>query len=128
MGCMWAQASAFTVHLGVKGSPITPELYGQAAYEIPALAWMKLQEVPSLIGMIGAMLSQSYRSSLRRVGAFMTGIAATILACLYGVFAVFSHDAEQGAHVFYICTVVGIPMTMFCAVAAGRHFFWGADA
>lgn len=128
MACLWAQAGAFTVHLGLKGSPITPELYGQAAYDIPALAWMKAQEIPALIGLVGAIMSQSLMPGRRRLGALLAGAGATALSCLFGVFAIFARDAEQGAHVFYICTVVGLPLTIACAVTAGRHFFWGAEA
>lgn len=128
MFCLGMQASAFTVELGLRGSPITPELYGRAAYEIPAVAWMKAQEIPSMLGVLGAVLSQSDRAAHRRTGALLAGLAATALTCLFGIFVLFARSAEQGAHVFYLCLFVGLPLTFLCAVTAGRHFFWGEDA
>ena len=74
MFCLWAQASAFTVELGLHGSPITPELYGRAAYEIPAVAWMKAQEIPAAIACIGFVLSQSDKPRRRRFAAFLAAL------------------------------------------------------
>lgn len=125
MFTLYAQANGFTVFLAQHGSPITPELYGEAAYEIPAILWMKAQEWPAGAACLGALASQSKASLWRRLGAAMTWFGAVLLSALFVVFAYFAKGAEQGAHVYYLCLYAGLPLTAGSAVIAGRYFFWG---
>jgi len=91
------------------GSPVTPEIYGEMVWTIPALVWVGLQLCISLVALTGAVLA------MPRV----TCIGATLVASLMAFFAAAAILAGAGGTilVFGAGGWVG-PVSLACAVVA----------
>ena len=124
---MFAMAQMFGAEVAYGGSPIRPETYGEAVYEIPALVWVAIQMNAALLAMAGAVI---FAASVRfaRAGAFMMGLGNSILAALFAMFGVLAAGATDGALVRYMSLGPGVMVASACAILGGRFFFWGDRA
>lgn len=121
---VFAMAQMFGADVAYSGSPITPQTYGQAVYEIPALVWVGLQMNAALFGVIGGLMFAASRR-LSRAGAFLIGTGNTMLVALFATFGIMAQSAPDGALLKYMSMTVGIGGAGYFAVLGGRLFFWG---
>ena len=124
--CMFAVATSFGVEIAHGGSPITPEQYGAAVYEVPALVWVYTQQHAALIGLAGAFaMLTGWRTRLWALVACAGNLG---LAALFGAFAVLAAQAGHESLVYHICAFGAGPLAFAASVYAGRHFVWGDRA
>lgn len=100
---------AFVVWWG--GSPITPELYGPAVYNFPALAWCGVQFLGAAVAAFGAC---SRRPIVMAIGACLSAV-------VYSGFAAMAAGAAQGTIVQAASMWVGMPLS----VASAGIGIWG---
>lgn len=93
------------------GSPVTPEIYGELVWTIPALVWVGLQLSISAIACVGCATGRATVAAIGAglVAALMTFFAAAaILAGAGGTILVFGAGGWVG------------PVSLACAVTAWR--------
>lgn len=108
--CFATMAAGFGYDVWRGGSPITPELYGEQVYAIPALVWIGIQEKSALLAFGGAMMVAS-AGRWMRTGAICAAVGNGLLLTLFAVFCWLSADASMGRLMFYLCLCCGLPMT-----------------
>lgn len=109
--CFATMAAGFGYEVMHGRNPITPELYGDRVYRIPAIVWVGIQEKAGLIALLGAMLVAG-RSRWMQTGAGLACVGYAILTGLFALFCVYAADAQQGRLMFYLCLACGVPMTL----------------
>lgn len=114
------------------GSPITPEQYGQAVYDIPALVWVAFQCGGAMLGVIGAVMVAACDVSdplpLRgRIGALVCGVGNLALMIMFSVFALLSRDAEAGILLHSLTKFPGTWIYGAFAVLSLRLVIWGDE-
>lgn len=113
---MLAMAMHYGMAIWREGSPITPELYGPAAYYIPAIWWAAAQ-------MTGAGMAAAGSVWRHRAGPLIMAAGGALSAAVYLVFIVMARQAEQGTLVQSAGICVALPFsigTMLAGLGA-RH-------
>lgn len=114
------------------GSPITPEQYGEAIYEIPAVVWAAFQGGGAILGMIGAVMvaASDHRDPLplfARVGALLCSIGNIALTAMFIVFAFLSREATAGILLHSLTKFPGTLIFGGFTVLALRLVIWGDE-
>lgn len=125
-------ASDFGLLVWEGGSPITPEQYGQAVYDIPALVWAAVQGGGALVGLIGAIMVAAAPGHVRislmgRIGALICGLGNLALAAMFTIFAFLSRNADAGILLHSLTKFPGTWIYLFFAVASLRLVIWGDE-
>jgi len=103
-------AAIFGYSVLAYGSDVTPEIYGSAVYEIPALAWVTVQLTSGMIASLGCWFD---RPQVAAIGA--SGTAALIL-----FFAVSSIGTPHGTILTAGALGWNGPLATLCAFVAWR--------
>lgn len=114
------------------GSPITPEQYGAAIYEIPALTWAAFQGGGAILGMLGAIMvaaSDDHKpiNGIGRIGALICALGNLALMIMFSVFAFLSRSADQGILLHSLTKFPGTWIYGAFAVLSLRLVIWGDD-
>ena len=114
------------------GSPITPEQYGAAIYEIPALTWAAFQGGGAILGMLGAIIVAASDhnkpiSPRGRIGALLCAAGNLALMVMFSVFAFLSRSAEQGILLHSLTKFPGTWIYGAFAVLSLRLVIWGDE-
>ena len=97
------------------GTPVTPELYGEAVYEVPALVWVAIQ-------LVGALTAASGAAVGGRGGAWVCLLGATITALLFSAFAVMGANAgATGTLLVAGCAFVMAPSAVASALLSIQY-------
>lgn len=114
------------------GSPITPEQYGQAVYDIPALVWAAFQGGGAVLGVTGAVMVAASPSGQPitlggRAGALICGLGNLALLIMFSVFALLSRHAEAGILLHSLTKFPGTWIYGAFAVLSLRLMIWGDE-
>jgi hypothetical protein len=116
-----AMACHFGVVTLIGGSPVTPELYGAAVYEIPALTWVSVQIIVHGTACLGAMLRG-------RVGAWMLLAGSFCAGFLHATFVVMAQEAPHGTLLSAGALWLGVMLSTasfgvaLCSIVRGRVY------
>ena len=100
------------------GAPVTPELYGPAVYAIPALAWVAVQLLGSLMAAAGA-IKGGY------LGAWICVAGSAVSTVLHATFAVLSQMAEHGTLLSAGSVFLTTPLSAASGMIALRYALRG---
>lgn len=117
-GCL-AMAVYFGVVVLRGGTPVTPELYGERVYEIPALVWAGVQLAGSSLAGAGAWAGG-------RIGAAVCLVGSVLSSLMYCTLAALSLDAPQGTLVAAGSMFLTAPLSIVSAFMAARYLLRGA--
>ena len=125
-------ASDFGLLVWEGGSPITPEQYGRAVYEIPALVWAAFQSGGAILGLIGAIMvaacdDDSTLPLRGRIGALICGLGNLSLMVMFSVFALLSRNAVEGILLHSLTKFPGTWIYGAFAVLSLRLVIWGDE-
>lgn len=114
------------------GSPITPEQYGQAVYDIPALVWAAFQGGGALLGAVGAIMvaaspDREPISHQGRIGAAICASGNLALMVMFSVFALLSRNAELGILLHSLTKFPGTWIYGAFAALSLRLVIWGDE-
>ena len=115
---MFAIGAHFGIIVFEGGSPVTPELYGPAVYEIPALVWAAGQ-----VGSHGLIILGLAIWGRIGMGAVMAG--GVLAAVFHSFLAYFGSLASQGTLVHAASIYLTAPASMLTVAFAGGAWWVG---
>ncbi len=122
-------AADYGIDIWTGGSPITPQLYGEAIYEIPAVAWAVFQGGGAFLGMVGAVIvaASSPDDAATRWGAAICALGNLSLTAMFVVFAQLSREADAGILMHSLTKFPGSLIFGGITVIALRLLIWGDE-